>query len=353
MLGAGLRTPAPTPRRAPEGPRAPTASLRADATWRECSPRARPGQGLPLARRMRRSRSLLLAGWILSVGTALGMRAWNAIAGRAFYGYDAWGHIAYVFFLDMYRAVPFADQAGRTSTRRSTTCWAGSSCSLATPDVLVVGLSLLGSAASLGVAALAAGLVRAGFPGRPGLALLAFTATAFVPVHVYVSPMPGNEMTATFFASAAVYAHLRNEMRSAPDWRRGPAHGRARRRRAAVEVQRAGSLPGHRRHDALALRVRVGAALLADAPARAAAARRGARSARAGARRPLLRAQSGRVRNAGEDQLRLPGRGQHPGRPAAGRAFRSPTSSMSRRASSRTRAPTRPTCCDRSGPTRT
>ena len=38
------------------------------------------------------------------------MRLWNALAGPRMWGYDAWGHVAYVLYLDLYRAVPWADQ---------------------------------------------------------------------------------------------------------------------------------------------------------------------------------------------------------------------------------------------------
>ena len=53
---------------------------------------------------------LLVVGWYASVAGAIGVRVWNAVFGPLFYGYDAWGHISYVFFLDMYRAIPYADQ---------------------------------------------------------------------------------------------------------------------------------------------------------------------------------------------------------------------------------------------------
>jgi tetratricopeptide (TPR) repeat protein len=66
------------------------------------------------------------------------------------------------------------------------------------------------------VAALAIRPIRQALPDRPALALLGFSAVAYLPVHVYVSPMPGNEMTAAFFATAAFAAHLRNESRNEP-----------------------------------------------------------------------------------------------------------------------------------------
>ena len=160
--------------------------------------------------------SALLLGWIASVGLATAVRGWNAIFGPLFYGYDAWGHISYVFFLDMYHALPYADQGWSYFHPPLHYLLGWALMQAGDPDVLVIGLSLVGSAASLGVAALAGWLVHRAFPQHPGLALLGFTAIAFLPVHLYTSPMPGNEMTATFLAAAVVAAHLRNELRETP-----------------------------------------------------------------------------------------------------------------------------------------
>lgn len=164
---------------------------------------------------VRRSSALLL-GWIASAGLATAVRGWNAFFGPLFYGYDAWAHISYVFFLDMYRSLPYADQGWSYFHPPLHYLLGWVLMQAGDPDVLVIGLALLGSAASLGVAALAAWLVHRGFPQRPALPLLGFTVIAFLPVHIYTSPMPGNEMTATFLAAAVVAAHLRNELRQAP-----------------------------------------------------------------------------------------------------------------------------------------
>jgi tetratricopeptide (TPR) repeat protein len=159
---------------------------------------------------------LIVIGWCVSVAGAAGVRVWNAVFGPLFYGYDAWGHISYVFFLDMYRSIPYADQGWSYFHPPLHYLFGWALMQAGNPKVLVVGLSLLGGAASLGVAALAIGPIRRALPERPALALLGFTAVAYLPVHVYVSPMPGNEMTAAFFAAAAFAAHLRNESRSQP-----------------------------------------------------------------------------------------------------------------------------------------
>jgi len=159
---------------------------------------------------------LLVVGWYASVAGAIGVRVWNAVFGPLFYGYDAWGHISYVFFLDMYRAIPFADQGWSYFHPPLHYLFGWALMQLDNPRALVVGISLVGAAASLGVAALAIRPIRQAFPDHPALALLGFSAVAYLPVHVYVSPMPGNEMTAAFFVAAAFAAHLRNESRDEP-----------------------------------------------------------------------------------------------------------------------------------------
>ena len=71
---------------------------------------------------------------------------------------------------------------------------------------------LWGSLASLLTAGLAAWLARAAFPERPGLALLAFAAVACLPVQYFMSPMPGNEMTATLLGAAALASFVASEL---------------------------------------------------------------------------------------------------------------------------------------------
>lgn len=164
---------------------------------------------------------MLRAGWITSISAAIGVRAWNAIFGPLFYGYDAWAHIAYVFFIDLYHALPYADQGWSYFHPPLHYLLGWIVMQFGDPRVLLIGLACIGSAASLGVAALGAYVVRMAFPARDGLALLGFTALAFLPVHLYTSPMPGNEMTAAFFGAAAIAAHLRSDARQSLGTERG------------------------------------------------------------------------------------------------------------------------------------
>jgi len=131
-------------------------------------------------------------------------------------GYDAWGHVSYVLFLDLYRAVPYADQGWSYFHPPLHYLFGWLLAQSGNPYVLARGLPLLASAASLAVAWLAAALVRRTLPQQPLLPLLAFIAVAFLPVHVVVSTMPGNEMLATLLGSAAVALFIANSARAAP-----------------------------------------------------------------------------------------------------------------------------------------
>ena len=161
----------------------------------------------------------LQAGWVAAVGAALAVRAWNALEGPLMWGYDAWGHVAYVLFLDVHHGLPWADQGWSYYHPPLHYALGSLLADAGDGDVLVRGLSLLGSAASLGIAALAAWLTRAVAPERPPLALLAFVAVAFLPVHLFVGSMPGNEMLLAFLVAASITAFIVNEQRARPSWR--------------------------------------------------------------------------------------------------------------------------------------
>jgi tetratricopeptide (TPR) repeat protein len=160
--------------------------------------------------------ALLALGWLISIGGALGLRIWNALEGAPLSGYDAWGHIAYVLFLDVYGALPWADQGWSYFHPPLRYAMGWLLAQLGSSDALLRGLALLGSAESLATAALAAWVTRLSLPERSALPLLAFTAVAFVPVHLYVSPMVGNEMTSALWSSVTITALILNERREVP-----------------------------------------------------------------------------------------------------------------------------------------
>ncbi len=157
-----------------------------------------------------------IAGWCIAIGAAVGVRLWNALAGPLLWGYDAWGHVAYAIFLDLYRALPWADQGWSYFHPPLHYLFGWALAQAGSGELLVRGLSLVGSAASLATAALAAWMVRAAAPGRPGLQLVGFGAVAFLPVHFFMSPMPGNELTECFLTAAVLVAFVANERRARP-----------------------------------------------------------------------------------------------------------------------------------------
>jgi tetratricopeptide (TPR) repeat protein len=158
----------------------------------------------------------LFAGWSVALGVSVGVRLWNALEGPHMWGYDAWGHVAYVLFLDLYRGLPWADQGWSYFHPPLHYVLGWLLAQARSGEVLMRGLSLLGSAASLGTAALAAWLARRATPERPALALLAFVAVACLPVHYFMSPMPGNQLTACFVTAATLSAFVANESRARP-----------------------------------------------------------------------------------------------------------------------------------------
>ncbi len=149
----------------------------------------------------------------------VGVRLCNGLGGPRMWGYDAWGHVAYVFFLDLYRAVPWADQGWSYFHPPLHYLIGWALAQARSGEVLMRGLALWGGLASLLVAGLAARLAGIGFSTRPGLALLAFGAIACLPVHYFMGPMPGNEMTATLLGAAALASFVRNEYAARPSVR--------------------------------------------------------------------------------------------------------------------------------------
>ncbi len=159
------------------------------------------------------TRTWLLAGWVVTLGVTVGVRLWNALTGPLMWGYDAWGHVAYVLFLDLYRAVPWADQGWSYFHPPFHYALGWLLAQAGSGEVLMRGLSLLSSAASLTTAALAAWLARVVAPERPVLALVAFAAAACLPVHYFMSPMPGNELTEVLLTAATLAAFVAVERR--------------------------------------------------------------------------------------------------------------------------------------------
>ncbi|MCH2173408.1 tetratricopeptide repeat protein [Myxococcota bacterium] len=155
-------------------------------------------------------------GWAVAIAAATTSRVAYAFLQPGPSGYDAFAHIAYVLFLDTYQSVPLADQGWSYFHPPVHYALGWLLAQWGSGDVLIRGLSLLSGAASLGVAGLAADVTGRALGKKTPFPLLAFVSVAFLPPHLYSSPMPGNELTATFFGGAAVALFLANTGRKAP-----------------------------------------------------------------------------------------------------------------------------------------
>jgi len=166
------------------------------------------------------ARTAVAAGWIVAIAAAVGVRGWNALTGPLLWGYDAWGHVAYVLFLDLYRGVPWADQGWSYFHPPLHYALGWLFAQARSGEFLARGLMLLSSLGSLATAVVAAAVVRrtsSDVPTlAPALALLGFAAVALLPVHLVLSAMPTNELTFTFFSAAAIAAFIANERRTEP-----------------------------------------------------------------------------------------------------------------------------------------
>ena len=163
--------------------------------------------------------------WATLVIAAALPRFWNALFGPLFYAYDEWAHVSYLFFLDTYHSLPYADQGWSYFHPPLYYAIGWGMAQLGSAEALLRGLALFGALLSLGTAGLAGWLVQRCFPEPRWLGLVAFVALAFLPVHVFTSGMIGNEMLACFLASAALVCAVCNEEKTAPTLRCDVATG--------------------------------------------------------------------------------------------------------------------------------
>jgi len=155
-------------------------------------------------------------GWWIAIAALGGVRLWNALAGPLLRGYDAHGHVAYALYLDLYGALPWADQGWSYFHPPLHYLFGWLLAQAGDTEVLLRGLALLGGAASLGISGLAARVVRLASPERPALPLLAFVAVGALPVLLYTSSMEGNEISAAFLGTLGFTLWLGNEVRDRP-----------------------------------------------------------------------------------------------------------------------------------------
>jgi arylsulfatase A-like enzyme len=164
-------------------------------------------------------------GWGVAIATLGGVRIWNALAGPLLRGYDAHGHVAYVLYLDLYQALPWADQGWSYFHPPLHYLLGWLLAQAGDTELLLRGLALLGGAASLGLAGLAARVVKLATPERPAIPLLAFVSVAALPVLLYTSTMEGNELSAAFLGALGFTLWLGNELRPRPTLRRDALAG--------------------------------------------------------------------------------------------------------------------------------
>lgn len=163
--------------------------------------------------------ALVAAGWI---------RLHNLLHYPRFFGFDAEGNWQYVARLMRDWSLPAPDAGWATSHPPFfyyVSAALGRLLADAGPAVGMLAVRGLASAASLGIAVLAAAHVWRREPAQPQRALLAGLLLLFLPVHLYMSPMLNEELLASLLVSAAVVGLARQLGGRAPDGRHAAALG--------------------------------------------------------------------------------------------------------------------------------
>ncbi|MFP8878986.1 MAG: sulfatase-like hydrolase/transferase [Myxococcota bacterium] len=171
------------------------------------------------------TRGLSRVAWLGAFVILAGQRVWNAIDGPLMRGWDDFGHVGYVLFLDLYGAVPWADQGWSYFHPPLHYVIGWGLAQFGSAEVLLRGLSLIGGAASLLIAWLAARVTREVHPDSGSLPWLVFVSVGSLPVYLYTGTMAGNEMTAAAFGTLGFAIFLTNEARSEPQLRWDVAAG--------------------------------------------------------------------------------------------------------------------------------
>lgn len=160
--------------------------------------------------------SWIRAGWIVAWVVLVGVRLWNGLTGPLLRGYDDHGHVGYVLFLDLYRAIPWADQGWSYFHPPLHYVFGWVLAQLGSAEALLHGLALVNGVWSLAIAWLAASLVARVHPDREDLSLFVFASLGALPVYLYTSTMAGNELTAALFGTLAFVVFLKNENNTSP-----------------------------------------------------------------------------------------------------------------------------------------
>jgi hypothetical protein len=179
----------------------------------------------PIGTRTGASNHLARAAWLVALGVLVGVRVWNAIDGPLMVGWDDFGHIGYVLFLDLYGSVPWADQGWSYFHPPLHYLFGWALAQFGSAEVLLRGLALIGGASSLAIAWLTARVTRLVYPDRWVLPWLAFVSVGSLPVYLYTATMAGNELTAAALGTLGFAILLANEARAEPRIRHDLAAG--------------------------------------------------------------------------------------------------------------------------------
>lgn len=143
----------------------------------------------------------LLAAWV-AFPVALGLRVHNALTYPPEWGFDAAFSWQYIDALRKVWHLPAPDAGWSTADPPLYYALAAALMRIANAPPLVPWLNLL---LGLGIAALAARLVRKLAPEDPARAWLAAGLVLYLPAHIHMSAMVNKEMLAAFFASLAIF----------------------------------------------------------------------------------------------------------------------------------------------------
>ncbi len=171
------------------------------------------------------SNNLARIAWFVALGVLIAVRVWNAIDGPLMKGWDDFGHVGYMLFLDLYRSVPWADQGWSYFHPPLHYLFGWGLAQFGNAEVLLRGLALTGGAASLAIAWLTARVTRQVHSGRWVLPWLVFVSVGSLPVYLYTATMAGNEMTAAALGTLGFAILLANEARDQPRLARDLAAG--------------------------------------------------------------------------------------------------------------------------------
>lgn len=157
------------------------------------------------------SRSIKNLGWLL-LAVAVMTRILNALSYKTGLGFDAVENVEYIELLMQSWELPAPDEAWATSHPPLFYYFFALVgrllAAFGQPGLLLQTIPLLGGAASIATALLAASAVRRMHPGDEARALIALALVLFLPVQIYLSAMVNEEVMAALLVSIALWLAL-------------------------------------------------------------------------------------------------------------------------------------------------